>query len=376
MISIQNMKINGNKSKKNRLALYIHIPFCKHICSYCDFPKLLSDKKFISNYLVSLIKEIDTLPKVELKTIYFGGGTPLSLSIDELKLVLNKLKTMFDLNGLEEFCFETTIEEISEEKIALLKSYHVNRLSIGIQTFLNLPYLNRIEKYETIKEKTKILNDLDFNNYNFDLIYGWPSQTLSQFKDDLNKILSLNPKHISLYPLAIEENTLLYNQGIKPISDDEYADFYNFAVDYLKSQGYYRYEISNFAKKGYESKHNLCYWKSEDYLAVGLGATSFYEGKRIRRTRSITKYIQGEYNLSLEIEDEQDMKNDFVMLNLRLDKGFTFEDYNQRFDSDFLKDYEKNIAKIKTYIEIDDKSIKIKDDYRYILDSILVELLI
>ena len=190
-------------------------------------------------------------------------------------------------------------------------------------------------------EIKKLLDANDFINYNFDLIYGWPKSTKEAFIEDLNFILNLNPKHISIYPLAIEEGTYLHNIHLQPIEDDEYAEIYYEAKKLLKDKGFFRYEVSNFAKIGYESKHNLTYWLGEDYLAAGLGATSFYNGVRATRTRSILKYIDGKYILNENVEDFFEQKNDFIMLNLRLDKGFTFKQYYDKFKSEFLEEYKK-----------------------------------
>ena len=198
--------------------------------------------------------------------------------------------------------------------------------------------LNGMDKKAAFTEIKKLLDANDFINYNFDLIYGWPKSTKEAFIEDLNFILNLNPKHISIYPLAIEEGTYLHNIHLQPIEDDEYAEIYYEAKKLLKDKGFFRYEVSNFAKIGYESKHNLTYWLGEDYLAAGLGATSFYNGVRATRTRSILKYIDGKYILNENVEDFFEQKNDFIMLNLRLDKGFTFKQYYDKFKSEFLEE--------------------------------------
>lgn len=333
------------------------------------------NQDYVDKYMSALFYELDLLPKETIKTIYIGGGTPLALDIKSLNQLLEKLKSLYKLDDLDEFSVETTISAIDEEKIKLLKKYHVNRISIGIQTFKKLPYLNRYDEYKIVKEQTDLLKSMGFNNINFDLIYGWPSLNLKDFKEDVECILSLNPAHVSLYPLAIEDNTILSYKKIKPIEDDEYAKFYEEGINLLQDAGIYRYEISNFSKPGFESKHNLSYWKSYDYLAAGLGATSFYNNHRIKRTLSLKKYLSHDFIDIDEKEELKELKNDFLLLNLRLVNGFKLADYYERFKEDFLKEYKKEINDTKEFLEIDKTSVKIKPSKLYILDSILVDLL-
>ncbi len=361
--------------KLDHIALYIHIPFCHNICSYCDFPKVFYHEELAKKYVDALLNEINSLPNKKLKSIYFGGGTPLSLTCELLEKIILKIEEHFDLSQIKEFTVETTPEAININHLSMLKKHGVNRISIGVQTFKKLPYLNRHHTYSLIKEKVELLKSLDFNNFNFDIIYGWPNCTKDDFKYDLESIISFNPKHISIYPLAIEDNTLLAFKKIKPVSEDDYADLYELGTKFLEENGYKRYEISNFAQDGYESIHNLAYWTCADYIACGLGATSFYQGHRVKRTLSLNKYIDGKYIAEDNKEDIDEQKNDFVMLNLRLTNGFTFKSYQDKFSSDFLKDYKNNIQKVAPYITIDKERIRVKTNYLYVLNSVLVDLL-
>ena len=254
-------------------SCYIHIPFCKNICSYCDFCKMYYNKDFIDKYLLSLEKEINLYYKNDLlNTLYIGGGTPSCL--DEISLKkLFKIISIFKLNKTYEFTFECNIEDINEKLLIFLKENKVNRISIGLQSFNKkyIEFMNR--KYLNKKEITDKINLVKkyFNNINIDLIYGINNETLKELQEEVDSFINLDVNHISLYSLILEDNTILKTKKYKEIDDDLNRKMYDYIRKTLKKNNYIHYEISNFSKKGYMSKHNLCYWNNDNYYGFGLG---------------------------------------------------------------------------------------------------------
>ncbi len=319
-------------------SLYIHIPFCRNICSYCDFCKMYYNEKYVKSYLNSLEKEVCSLYKGDtLKTIYIGGGTPSCLD----KLYLNKLFLIikrFSLADDIEFTFECNIEDINEDLLLFLKKNGVNRLSIGIESFNEklLRVLGRNYSSDIINDKI-ILAQKFFSNINIDLIYGINGESLNDLKEELNKFILLDVNHISIYSLILEDNTMLKINNYKEIDEDLNRDMYDYIVEFLESKGYIQYEISNFSKKGYESKHNLTYWNNDRYYGFGLGASGYIENIRYTNTRSLSKYISGNYtSFKEDVNSKTDMEN-FMILGLRKIKGVSNNEFKRRFNKD-IKD--------------------------------------
>lgn len=319
-------------------SLYIHIPFCRSICSYCDFCKMYYNEKYVKSYLTSLEKEVCSLYKGDtLKTIYIGGGTPSCLD----KLYLNKLFLIikrFSLADDIEFTFECNIEDINEDLLLFLKKNGVNRLSIGIESFNEklLRVLGRNYSSDIINDKI-ILAQKFFSNINIDLIYGINGENLNDLKEELNKFILLDVNHISIYSLILEDNTMLKINNYKEIDEDLNRDMYDYIVEFLESKGYIQYEISNFSKKGYESKHNLTYWNNDRYYGFGLGASGYIENIRYTNTRSLRKYISGNYiSFKEDVNSKTDMEN-FMILGLRKIKGVSNNEFKRRFNKD-IKD--------------------------------------
>ena len=340
-------------------SVYIHIPFCKDICSYCDFCKMYYNKKYIDKYLNALEQEIKKNYKNQIiETIYVGGGTPSILSLDELnKLfsIINIFKTSKNL----EFTIECN-PDVEIEKIELFRKNKVNRLSFGIESFNNkvLKILNRNTNYEEFKEKLKKIRDLGFNNINLDLIYAIPTQNKEDLKDDIEKIISLDPEHISTYSLILEKNTKLYIDGYKNIDEEKDLEMYNYIIKKLNKK-YIHYEISNFSKENYKSKHNLTYWNNLEYYGFGLGASGYINNIRYTNTRNLKKYLNYEY---INEEEKLDLKSKMeyeMILGLRKLKGVNTKD--------FYKKYNKNIEDIFNIKELlENKKLIIKDDYIFI----------
>ena len=370
-----------------KLGLYIHIPFCNKVCPYCDFHKMVASDNLKEKYIKALIKEskIKNISKYDLSTLYIGGGTPSSLKMDLLEMLFSSLNEEINLEKLEEFTFECNPEDIHIDLLKLLKKYHVSRISIGVQT-LNKSFQHHIKRefeYEKLSLVVKMLNECGFKNYSFDLMYGFLNQTISDIKLDIDKLVSLNPTHISIYSLIVEEHTIfgkLKNDGhILESSDDIQANLYLFIIDYLEKLGYYQYETSNFSKKGYESIHNLIYWDHDEYLCLGSGASSFIDDVRSVTTTHIHEYIDSLINNKLpnvdsELLDFEDLTDEFVMMALRKNEGVDIKLFEEEFGVDIFEYYPNiNYLLKNNIIEARGKFLFIKKEFRYVANSVIVK---
>lgn len=354
-------------------SAYIHIPFCHNMCSYCDFCKLLYQKKWIKPYLNSLEKEVESKYKGEvLDTLYIGGGTPSSLDTDELKIlfkVIDKLKKSKQV----EFTFECNIEDITEDKLNILKENSVNRISIGIQSFVekNIGLMNRKHNKQEVIKRINMLKDYGFNNINIDLIYAIPNETLEDLECDLDYFLELDLPHISTYSLIIEEHTDLFIKRVQNIDEDLDYQMYELIKNKLKN--YHHYEISNFSKSGYESKHNLTYWNNNSYYGFGLGATSYDGVKRYENTRNLNKYLSENFTYLIDnVNFNQRVENELI-LGFRKMEGINIDLFYQKYKIDITKlsCIQQLVAEKKLIIE--GNFIKISDDYIYTSNDILIK---
>lgn len=356
---------------------YIHIPFCSKICSYCDFCKIYYNKELVDKYLIALEKEIDLLYKNEvLESIYIGGGTPSCLTIDQLDKLFNILAKLKKSKNIE-YTIEGNIESTTQEKLKLYKKYGINRLSIGIETTIKkqLSFLNRELSKENTKTIINMARKLGFNNINLDLMYALPNETIVDLDKDLNFLLSLNVEHISTYSLIIEEHTMLYNKDIKNISEDTDYKMYNYICKKLKDNNYIHYEISNFSKKGYYSKHNTCYWDNKNYYGFGLGAASYIKNKRINNTRSITQYINGNYIKEEETINIEDKIEYEIILNLRKREGINLISFNRKFHKSLKEIYNYNYLLEQGFITEKNNHLFITEDKWYISNEIITKIL-
>ena len=360
--------------QKNK-SVYIHIPFCNSICSYCDFCKFLKNDEWIDKYLNALTNEIKIKYKGEkLETIYIGGGTPSCLNIEQLNKLFNIIK-IFNKSKNIEFTFECNIENITEEKLELLYKKGVNRLSIGIQTF-NDKYLQFLNRNHTKKEIIKKINsakNIGFKNINIDLIYALPNQTLDELEKDIEEFLKLDITHISTYSLIIEPNTKVYIENIENIDDNLDYEMYKLICNKLKDKGYNHYEVSNFSKEGYESKHNLTYWNNNEYYGFGLGASGYIDNIRYDNTRSFNKYINGKYIKESHILDlNETIENEFI-LGFRKLKGINKKIFKKKYNK-YIKSIEiVNKLLSENKLLEDKKNIYINPQYIYVSNDILVE---
>lgn len=354
-------------------SIYIHIPFCKRICSYCDFCKMYYDKELVHKYLIALKKEIKNSYKGELiKTIYIGGGSPSSLDLDELNL-LKDITKIFNLDKQLEFTIEVNISDIDIDKLLKYRSLGVNRISIGIETINEkyLKLLNRSHSKEEVINKINLVKKY-FSNINVDFMYGFYNQTINDLRKDLDFFKNLEINHISIYSLILEEHTKLYIDKYTSLEEEKESKMYYYIIDYLESLGFKHYEISNFSKDGYESNHNLVYWNNERYYGFGLGASGYIDNIRYTNTRSINNYINGNYVLEKEVINEEiDMENEMI-LGLRKIEGVNKSKFFAKFKKSIEEVFEiDKLIKNKLLIDNNDY-LSIPKDKLYIENSILV----
>ena len=355
-------------------SIYIHIPFCKNICSYCDFCKMYYNENWIEKYLDELENEILKSYNNEIiDTLYIGGGTPSCLSIKQLNKLFNILSKIKKSKNIE-FTFECNIEDITYEKMKLLFDNNVNRLSIGVQTFnkKHLSFLGRNYKNIDIIEKISLAKSVGFKNINVDLIYAISNQTIEELNEDIDTLIKLDITHISTYSLIIEPSTKLYITNTNNIDEELDYQMYKLINKKLKKNGFINYEISNYSKKGFESRHNLNYWNNNEYYGFGLGASGYVNDVRYDNTKNLNKYLTGNYIYNKhKVEQKEKIENEFI-LGFRKTKGINKEEFNLKYGNI------KNIKQVNELLEnkqlIETKNnIYINPKYMYTQNSILVK---
>ncbi len=358
-------------------AVYIHIPFCNYICAYCDFCKVFYNREYVNKYLEALDKEIKANYKGEIITsLYIGGGTPSSLSLDELERLFNILK-IFTLSKDCEITFESNPDSLTLDKIKLLKKYGVNRVSLGVET-INDKLQETLERKTSKDNVINCINNLknnDITNINVDLIYAVKGETLEDLKKDLEFLLSLDVPHISTYSLIIEDNTKLKINGIKNIDKSIDSEMYDMISSILKNNNYIHYEISNFSKEGYQSKHNLKYWNNLEYYGFGCGASGYIDNIRYTNTRSITNYIKGKTVIDEEILSIKDKIFYEIMLGFRTNLGINKKSFKNKYNINIeeLFNY-KRLVKDKILLD-DSCCLRVSEEYFYVLDEVTLKFL-
>lgn len=327
-------------------AVYIHIPFCPQKCSYCDFLSFQQMKRErMEEYLTALERELELgveQYEIEAQTIFIGGGTPTCLPPDLLAGLLAKVAKLLVTPALQEYTVEANPGTLTEEKLAILRRFGVNRISLGVQSDKEeqLRLLGRIHSYAEVEQSVALARQAGFTNLNLDLMYGIPGQTVADWEETLQHVLTLKPEHISLYQLNLEEGTPLYQQwqkGVIEQFDDEVGEeMYRLAQKITTEYGYEQYEISNYARAGFASLHNQVYWRTEDYLAFGLGACSFVSPKRWNNLTSLTEYRQaiGAGKLPQGAAEEltrEERMSETVFMALRMNQGLAESMFRQRF---------------------------------------------
>lgn len=359
-------------------SVYIHIPFCDNICSYCDFSKIFTNHNITDNYLNLLEKEINENYKHEkVNTIYIGGGTPSSLNLNELEHLF-KIVKKFNITKNLEFTIECNPENTSIDKIKLFKKYGVNRVSIGVQSF-NDNILKLLERKHNKTNVFNLINNLKNNgisNINIDLIFGIKDQTLKDIENDLNYFCELDIPHLSYYSLILEENTKLYINKYIEEEDDIIASQYDFICKKLKEFNYIHYEISNFAKKDFYSIHNLTYWNNNEYYGFGLSSHGYINGYRYENTKSITKYLKGKFLINkYKLSKKEAMENELI-LGLRKLNGIDKLNFKKKFKKDIEEIF--NISDLINTKQLNEKygRIYINEENFFISNEILVNLLL
>jgi len=366
-------------------GIYIHIPFCKQKCTYCDFASFPREIGKAEAYFACLLKEIDSR-SVELKdmtfdTVYFGGGTPSYVNAEFIGATLNHLKKRFKITSDAEITLEVNPGTLTYEKVQIYNLAGINRYSIGLQSAddQRLKSLNRIHTAEEFLFACSLLKG---KNLSADVMIGLKDQKTDEIKRTIDLAIKGGAKHISVYALTPEEGTPMfttYLNGELPDAD-EVADLYDFAYDYLAKMGFLRYEVSNFAYKGYESKHNLNYWKRGEYIGFGVAASSHIADRRFTNTEKLDEYIHCLlHDCYAEIFTEKiegdDKTNEFIMLALRTEQGICLSDYKAVFGSDFLSDYSEQVALQRDYLDIGDNFVKIKPKHLYVQNFIISDML-
>ena len=349
-------------------SLYIHIPFCNKICDYCDFTKLQYFRNFAISYLEALKDELKSYPIKDLKTIYVGGGTPTALEDDLFEELLKIIDTYTD--GVQEYTFEANPESLSLSKIKMLKAHSVNRVSLGVQTTNDkiLKTVNRDHSFSEVQEAIKNLREAGIDNINVDLILGLPHTSEKILKEDLKNVLSLGVKHVSCYGLTVNPHTVLFTKGFKEPEGDILRKYYDIVEETLTKNGLVHYEVSNWAKPGYQSEHNLTYWRNEQYYGCGLGASGYIRDIRYKNTINLSQYLTRVFVSEKEEVSERDKLTYQIMLNLRTIEGLKMS---------LIKNKEKEINEL-----IEEKLLILKDDIliptyegMMVLDQIILKLM-
>ena len=359
------------------LGIYIHIPFCKQKCFYCDFCSFANKNEMQEKYVETVINEIKNIThkeKYTVTTIYLGGGTPSILNPNYIKNILQEIKSSFEILDDAEITIEINPGTVNEEKLKKYKEYGINRLSIGLQSANDkiLKKIGRIHDYKQFEETFFYARKCGFKNINVDLMIGLPTQTIEDVKQTLEKIIQKNPEHISVYSLIIEEGTIiekLINENKLQLPDEETERImYWTVVNELKENGYNQYEISNFSKKTHESKHNTNCWKQKQYIGLGTSAHSYLNKKRYSNTNNIEEYIKNiqENNISknITIHEEQIEKstmNEYMLLGLRMIQGININEFKHKFKTDPTVKYKEILEKLQkeNLIQITKTSIKL-----------------
>lgn len=352
------------------IGVYVHIPFCKSKCYYCDFCSFPSDKEHKKIYVNALVKEIENWNFVDefslsknqciVKTFYIGGGTPSIIDGIYIEQIVNKIKEQFFVDENAEITIEVNPGTADREKLVKYKSIGINRLSIGLQSTDNkmLKSIGRIHTYEQFECVYNIAREVGFSNINVDLMIGLPGQTTHDVNSSLNELVKKNPEHISVYSLILEDDTklkeLVESRALELPSEDKERKMYWLVKSFLENNGFKHYEISNFSKPGYESKHNSDCWNQKEYIGFGLGAHSYVEGKRLSNTSNFVEYIDNinngrfEKNKEIhEIQDKSSKMNEYVILRLRMLDGLNFAEFKEKFEKNFMEKYKSQYTKLE-----------------------------
>lgn len=366
-------------------GIYIHIPFCKSKCRYCDFTSYPQKIGFADAYMACVLKEMK-LRAAELKnkkfdTVYFGGGTPSVIEAKWIVGCMNQIRACFDLDEKAEVTIEVNPGTIDQQKVEAYRHCGINRFSIGLQSAIDsqLEELGRIHTARDFQIACELLGDV---NKSADIMIGLKNQTLTDIDRSINFAADCGVRHISVYALTPEDGTPIYSDylnGELPDSD-MVAEMYERARAVLKAKGFTRYEVSNFAKDGAFSRHNLNYWRRGEYIGFGVAASSFINSRRFTNTRDLDDYIKciltNHYPVVDDVKIEpQEARFEKVMLALRTEEGLGLQDYRQEFGTDFAADFFEPLKKNAKYLELTNSRVRIKDEFLYVQNTILIDFL-
>ena len=363
-------------------SAYVHIPFCTQICYYCDFSKVFIKNQPVDAYLEHLIQETRSYEIGKLRTLYIGGGTPTALSAQQLAYLLTELPKVMDLSEVEEFTIEANPGDLDPDKIAVLKDSQVNRVSLGVQTFDNkmLKKIGRSHQEQDIYDNIRHLKQAGFDNISIDLIYALPGQTMDQVKENVAKAIDLDIPHMSLYSLILENHTVFMNRmrrGKLPLPKEELeAEMFEYIIEELEKAGFEHYEISNFSKPGFESRHNLVYWDNAEYYGLGAGASGYVDGIRYKNHGPIRHYLEAveagkaritEEHLTLEEKMEEEL-----FLGLRKKTGVSKERFEEKFGVSFDQRYGQVVASLteQGLLVPDDKQVRMTKRGLFLGDTV------
>ncbi|MGL4790872.1 MAG: radical SAM family heme chaperone HemW [Anaerotignaceae bacterium] len=346
----------------NDLSLYIHIPFCKKKCLYCDFPSFADSEPYYEDYTKALVNEIIGVSKEashkKVKSIFIGGGTPTAMPSKLIGKIMDTVLNNYNVCNNAEITIEANPQTVDRKYLTELKAMDFNRISFGVQAWQNshLQTLGRIHTNETFVINYNEAREVGFKNINCDVMFSLPNQTILDWEETLEKIMKLNPEHISAYSLIVEEGTPFkekFDKGLfKPIDEKLDREMYYLLKEMTKDKGYIQYEISNFAKDSYESVHNIRYWETREYLGFGLGAHSYFEGNRFNNKYSLKDYISLKGNFvklreNIEALEEKQKIEEFMFMGLRMNKGIDFSEFKHRFKTDINDIYKKEIEELE-----------------------------
>ena len=363
-------------------SAYVHIPFCTQICYYCDFSKVFIKNQPVDAYLEHLIQETRSYEIGKLRTLYIGGGTPTALSAQQLAYLLTELPKVMDLSEVEEFTIEANPGDLDPDKIAVLKDSQVNRVSLGVQTFDNkmLKNIGRSHQEQDIYDNIRHLKQAGFDNISIDLIYALPGQTMDQVKENVAKAIDLDIPHMSLYSLILENHTVFMNRmrrGKLPLPKEELeAEMFEYIIEELEKAGFEHYEISNFSKPGFESRHNLVYWDNAEYYGLGAGASGYVDGIRYKNHGPIRHYLEAveagkarirEEHLTLEEKMEEEL-----FLGLRKKTGVSKARFEEKFGVSFDQRYGQVVASLteQGLLVPDDKQVRMTKRGLFLGDTV------
>ena len=331
--------------QKKPTSAYVHIPFCTQICYYCDFSKVFIKNQPVDSYLEHLLEEFRSYDIQKLRTLYIGGGTPTALSAPQLEVLLDGLTKNLDLSVLEELTIEANPGDLDADKIAVLKNSAVNRVSLGVQTFDDkmLKKIGRSHLEKDIYENIDRLKLAGFDNISIDLIYALPGQTMEQVKENVAKAIGLDIPHMSLYSLILENHTVFMNRmrrGKLPLPKEELeAEMFEYIIVELERVGFEHYEISNFSKPGFESRHNLMYWDNAEYYGIGAGASGYVNGVRYKNHGPIRHYLsaveEGNARITEEHLSQKEKMEEEMFLGLRKKSGVSMARFEEKFGRSF-----------------------------------------